>query len=78
MAARRLSVRKIREVLRLGAEGLSDREIGRSLNIGKNTVRRYRARAETAGVVWPLPPEMTESELEDRLFPGAPRPSTEP
>ena len=36
MPARRLSVRKIREVLRLGAEGLSDREIGRSLRIGKN------------------------------------------
>jgi DNA-binding NarL/FixJ family response regulator len=49
MAARRLSVRKIREVLRLGAEGLSDREIRRSLNIGKDTVRRYRARPETRG-----------------------------
>jgi hypothetical protein len=78
MAARRLSVRKIREVLRLGAEGLSDREIGRSLRIGKNTVRRYRTRAEAAGVGWPLPPELTESELENRLFPGAPRPSTAP
>lgn len=77
MAARRLSVRKIREVLRLGAEGLSDREIGRSLRIGKNTVRRYRTRAEAAGVEWPLPPEMTESALESRLFPGAPRSSTE-
>jgi hypothetical protein len=36
MAARRVSVRKIKEVLRLGAQGLSDREIGRSLRIAKN------------------------------------------
>lgn len=72
MAAKRLSMRKIKEVLRLGARGLSDREISRSLKVGRATVRRYRVRAEDAGLSWPLPPDLTESELEARLFPPAP------
>ena len=72
MAAKRLSMRKIKGVLRLGAQGLSDREIGRSLKIPRTTVRRYRARAEEAGVAWPLPEELTESALEAQLFPPAP------
>lgn len=78
MAARRVSVRRIKEVLRLGAQGLSDRAIGRSLRIAKNTVRRYRSRAEAVGIGWPLPEEWTDSELEGKLFPEAPRPSNEP
>jgi hypothetical protein len=45
MAAERLSMRKIREVLRLRALGQSAGSIGRSLNIGENTVRRYLRRA---------------------------------
>jgi len=70
--AKRLSMRKIREVLRLGAEGLSDRTIAESVRLPRTTVRRYRRRAREAGVSWPLPKGMLESELEARLFPPAP------
>ena len=42
MAAQRLSMRKIKEVLRLRAQGLSDRAISRSLKIPRTTVRRTR------------------------------------
>ena len=65
-------MRQIREVLRLEAEGLSDRAIAESLRIPRTTVRRYRRRAREAGLGWPLPEGLLESELEARLFPPAP------
>jgi len=72
MPARRLSMRMIREVLRLAAEGLSRSAISSSLGVPRSTVRRYLDRSLEAGIAWPLPEEMTESELEDRLFPASP------
>jgi len=65
-------MRKIKEALRLRAQGLSDRDISRSLNIARSTVQRYSSRAEAAGLGWPLSPELTESDLEARLFPALP------
>jgi len=62
-------MRKIKEVLRLAAQGLSDRGISRSLGVPRTTVRRYRTRAEAAGLTWPLPEDVAESALEARLFP---------
>ena len=50
MAAERLSVRKIREVLRLSAKGLTHRQIGRSLSISHNTAAGYLRRAAEAGL----------------------------
>ncbi len=69
MAAERLSMRKIRELLRLQAAGHSRRDIARSLAIAHSTVRDYLRRIEQAGVSWPLPTELSDSELETRLFP---------
>lgn len=65
-------MRKIKEVLRLRARGLSDRAIAGSLGIPRTTVRRYRQRADEAGVSWPLPEGLTESALEALLFPPSP------
>ena len=50
MAAERLSMRKIKEVLRLKALGQSPKAMAQSLGIGQNTVRRYLRRAEEAGL----------------------------
>ena len=69
MAAERLSMRKIKEILRLKAAGHTKRAIARSLAISHSTVQDYLGRAEAAGVGWPVPPEWTEAELEGRLFP---------
>lgn len=74
MAAERLSMRKIKEVLRLKAAGHANRAIARSLRIAHSTVREYLSRAEVAELGWPLPEGLTEAELEARLFPP-PRPS---
>jgi transposase len=70
MAARRLSVRKIKELLRLHHEkGLSARQIAKSLEISRSTIREYLDRAQQAGLGWPLPLELDEATLEHRLFP---------
>jgi transposase len=71
MAARRLSMRKIKEVLHLRYEkGLSARQIAKSLDIGRSTIRDYLERAEQAGLGWPLPSELDETSLEHQLFPS--------
>ena len=61
MPARRISVRRIKEILRLKFElGLDNRQIARSCNIPHSTVANYLRRAEAAGIAWPLPPEISE------------------
>jgi transposase len=51
MANTRLSMRKIKEVLRLTHDGgLSERQVARSLNLSRSTVKDYRARAQRAGL----------------------------
>ncbi|HEY0092915.1 MAG TPA: IS21 family transposase, partial [Archangium sp.] len=62
MAAERLSMRKLRELLRQRLElKLSVREIARSLGIGVGTVNRYLYRAQAAKLTsWPLAPELDD------------------
>jgi len=62
-------MRKISEVLRLKAAGLSVREIARSTGAGRTTVYEYLVRADSAGMGWPLPDGIGEDELEETLFP---------
>lgn len=72
MAQARLSVRKIREVLRLKAEArLSDRQIAAVVGSARSTVQECLSRARAAGLTWPLPPECDEEELHARLYPRA-------
>jgi len=68
MAAERLSVRKIREVLRLHALGLSRRDIGRSAGISHNTAGLYISRAEEAGLSPAAAEALDDTELEARLL----------
>jgi transposase len=72
MANARLSMRNIKEVLRLTYHsGLSARQVARSLNISRSTVKEYQGRAERAGLGWPLPGTLSDRELEQKLFPPA-------
>jgi len=72
MTARRLSMRKIKEVLRLHFEkGFSTRQIAKSLDISRSTIREYLDRVKQAGLGWPLPSELDEATLEHRLFPSS-------
>ena len=73
MPAKRLSMRKIKEILRLRYEaGLSNRQIARSGSVGRTTVAEYVSRAAAAGLSWPLPEGMDEARLERLLFPPPP------
>ena len=55
MPRKRLSMRKIREVLRLKYYcNCSIREISGSCGIGRGTVGDYLHRAKAAGLSWPL------------------------
>src|SRR5512145_492272 len=69
MATKRVSMRKIREVLRLTHElGLSVRQVREATGVGKTAVSEYVARAKVIGITWPIPPEIGDAELERRLF----------
>jgi transposase len=62
VAQARLSVRKIRDVLRLKNEArLSDRQIA-VLGSARSTVQECLKRARLAGLSWPLPAEVDDEE----------------
>lgn len=64
-------MRKIREVLRLSLhDGLSQRQIGRSLGVPPTTAAEYLMRAKTAQLSWPLPEGLNDDALEALLFPA--------
>jgi len=62
-------MRKIREALRLRADGLSGRQMALSLSLGRATVSDYLRRADVAGLSWPLPADLSDGDLERLLFP---------
>src|SRR3989442_1548224 len=66
---KRLPMRKIEEVLRLKAAGMSPRTIAASIGAGKSTVYEYLSRAGAAGVSGPLPDGLDEATVEAKLFP---------
>lgn len=73
MAQSRLSVRKIREVLRLRFEaGLSERQIAASLSVARSTVQECLRRVREAELSWPRAGELDEVALEARLYPAEP------
>ena len=68
--AKRLSMRKIAEVLRLHHECLSSqRDIALAVGVSPTTVSEYVRRAKSAGIGYPLPAGMDEAALQTKLFP---------
>ena len=73
MPTERLSMRRIRDVLRLKYEArLSERAMTAALGVSKGAIGSYLSRARAAGLSWPLPEGLSDAELERRLFPGPP------
>jgi transposase len=69
MPKERLSIVTIKEVLRLKyAVGLSNRQIAASGGVSHSTIAQYLRRAQEAGLTWPLPEGLSDTELEQRLF----------
>ena len=67
-AKRELTMRQLRQMLRLHHEGVSRREIGRTLGVARSTIQDNLNRAEKAGLGWPLASDITDDVLEERLF----------
>src|SRR6202453_5232398 len=70
MPTQRLSLRRIREVLRLRPQGLTERVIAQMLGVSNGVVHGYVRRARLAGLSWPLPEGMDDEGLELWLFPA--------
>lgn len=71
MAAERLPMRKLREIIRLRLQaGQSGRAIARSCVMSPSTVTEYLGRIAAAKLTWPLPAELDDDDaLERLLFP---------
>jgi transposase len=70
MSQERLTMRKIKEILRLKWEaGLSNRAIARACKVSSSTVSLTVRRARIAGLAWPLPDELGEAGIYQLLFP---------
>jgi IS30 family transposase len=54
-AKRELTMRQLRQMLRLHHDGLGAREIGRRLGVARSTIQDNLKRAQAAELVWPLP-----------------------
>jgi transposase len=63
-------MRKIREVLRLKTGGFSKRRIAASLGISATAAMECVQRAQRAGLTWPLPEDLSDEALEQRLYPA--------
>lgn len=74
MSKERLSMRKIRDILRLSwACGLSARQVAASCGIARSSVAECLRRAQAAGLSWPLPEELDDALLLRRLYAPPPR-----
>lgn len=61
----------VRDVIRLKSAETPAREIARRVGTAPSTVRLTIRRFEATGLAWPLPDDITDTELEARLFASA-------
>ena len=78
MAKDRLSMRKFKEVLRLKYDHhLTNRKIAKSCALSHVTVGKDLDLAKQSGIIWPLPDDIDDSQLEQRLYANVPGPSSD-
>lgn len=70
MPKKRLTMRQIRELLRLkyGDSKLSDRLIAVQLGVARSTIQDYLIRTKAAGLAWPIPDDFSDAVLDEKLF----------
>jgi transposase len=71
--SRPLTMQQIRESLRLAALGLSQPQIARALKLSLGVINKYLQAARGAGLSWPLPDDLSDHQLRQRLFPNKQR-----
>ena len=60
---------KYREILRLSALGLSQRDIVKSCGVSQKTVVFVQSRAKELNLKWPLDDSMTDKAIETLMYP---------
>jgi transposase len=69
MPTERIAMRRVREMVRLSRDaGLATREVARRTGVAPSTLREMFRRFEKAGLTWPLPLDLTDGDLETRLY----------
>src|SRR5207245_8541774 len=68
MPSERVSMYRIREVLRLSAAGLTVRQVAAGARLSTGAVSKYLNAARASGVAWPVPEEWDDAELERRVY----------
>lgn len=77
MLAERVTMRKIKDILRLKwACGLSNRQVAVSCGVARSSVAETLYRATATGLSWPLPVDLDDRQLETRLYPATPLPTS--
>jgi len=72
MSAKRIAMRKIREILRLRLEaGLSVRQIHASAKVSVGAIQKLLKKADELSLNWPLPAELDDSQLAALFYPQA-------
>jgi len=71
MPTERISMRRVRELIRLSEAGLSVRQLAGALRLSVGAVSKYGRALREAGLTWAVAQTLDDSELERRLF-GAP------
>ena len=72
MAAQRITMRKIRDILRLRfAAGLSIRQIKDSTRVSVGAIQKLLSRAQELDLSWPLPDDLDDTALAGLFYPGA-------
>lgn len=71
MPMERISIRRVRDCVRLKNAGISTREIARRVGVASSTLRLTLRRCEAAGISWPLATDLTDAILEQQLFANA-------
>ena len=61
-------MRQLRQLLRLAGDGTSTRDIALTLGVARSTVQDNLKRAAAAELSWPLPGDLTDDAIENRLF----------
>jgi len=72
MAAKRITMRKIRDILRLRyAAGLSIRQIKDSTKVSVGAIQKLLSKAQELELSWPLPDDLDDTALAALFYPGA-------
>jgi len=70
MPTKRISMRKLREILRLRLQGeLSLRQIKDSLRLSLGAVQKVTSQAEVLGLDWPSIDQLDDQQLASRFYP---------